>query len=495
MIKNNKRSKGLVSKFIAATLSMAMVLSNTITVCAEELNPGEVGVSKSVTAVEGQENTYRVREEISAKDILSGSGPADVVLVVDTSGSMMYNSRMTKAKEAAREFVNTLLYDGSDILISVVDFDDAVSGTAYTNDKDLLNSFIDNMDDCGLTNMQQALKYANELEGRAGIPKSIVFISDGTPVGSYYPSNYKDEDITFTHIDNENHEVIIADGAIPTEYDYSKITSGEDSRVGIELVKECTECGTDVTVKTYVNVSDEQGAYFEANKIKNLGVNLYTVGIEMSDDGAEVLKNIQNTGFVNAQSPSDLQGILGNIAVDIMTSAGTSAVVNDTISEAFEYIDGTANASVGNVSYDADTKTFTWEIGKLREVDTIVFEYDIKLNDELKNKNGEYLVSETNELNFISYTGEQKTLEFPKEKVVVGEEVIVKPSDKTETEESKKEESKKEETKKVEIKKVEDKNPKTGDNNIDFNIVVLPIACIVLGTLVMTTKSIKTKAN
>ena len=69
-------------------------------------NPGAVELSKTVEAVPGKLNTFKVTLRMEATDREQKN---DIVLVIDTSGSMKDNGRMEKAKEAAISFVNRLL--------------------------------------------------------------------------------------------------------------------------------------------------------------------------------------------------------------------------------------------------------------------------------------------------------------------------------------------------------------------------------------------------
>lgn len=69
--------------------------------------PGEVKLFKDATPVDGMLNTWDVTLRVEAKD--KQPETSDVVLVIDTSGSMAWYGRMDKAKEAAKEFVDKLL--------------------------------------------------------------------------------------------------------------------------------------------------------------------------------------------------------------------------------------------------------------------------------------------------------------------------------------------------------------------------------------------------
>ena len=79
---------------------------------ASESGPSEIVLSKQATPVTGTTNQWQVTLTITGKD-LTQSSSADIVLVIDRSGSMGDNSRMANAKAAATSFVNTLLTPGN----------------------------------------------------------------------------------------------------------------------------------------------------------------------------------------------------------------------------------------------------------------------------------------------------------------------------------------------------------------------------------------------
>ena len=402
------RTKKILSKLAAVSLSMALVLSNTITVSADELEAGGAATAKTATAIEGADYTYRIREEIKAKDAMYATGSEDIVLVIDSSASMI-GAKMDKAKEAAKEFVNSLLNGQNDIQIAIVGFNVHTTATDYSKDPATLCAAIDALNPYDITNMQEALYVANNIPARAGVQKSIALIGDGMPLTHCKELAYAEEDLEIKHIAEHGHMVTVKSGALPIEYDYTKTTIVDP----LEYTGICSECGEEFTDKFINTVSDVDVTYQEANKIKEQGVNIYTVGTTIGYIGESVLKNIQNAGYANAKNIDDLNAILKSIAIQIIDSAGKEAVVTDVLSNNFEYIDGTAKVSLGNVEFDSVNKKFNWYIGDLLESDTLVLEYDIKLKDELKQSSGKYLVSEKNVLNYIAYNGEAKEVPFP----------------------------------------------------------------------------------
>ena len=121
----------------------------------------------------------------------------DIVLVMDTSGSMDFRmdkdknarpgeSRLDYAKTAANDLVNSVVKNGNDVRVAVVSFNkDAKTVVGYTSDKGELRRGIDGLRADGGTNWEAGLAAANGLTARDGAKKYIVFLSDGEPTYRY----------------------------------------------------------------------------------------------------------------------------------------------------------------------------------------------------------------------------------------------------------------------------------------------------------------------
>lgn len=121
----------------------------------------------------------------------------DIVLVMDTSGSMDFRmdkdkdaqpgeSRLDYAKTAANDLVNSVVKNGNDVRVAVVSFNrDAKTAVGYTSDKDELRRGIDGLGANDGTNWEAGLAAANGLTARDGAKKYIVFLSDGKPTYRY----------------------------------------------------------------------------------------------------------------------------------------------------------------------------------------------------------------------------------------------------------------------------------------------------------------------
>ena len=147
--------------------------------------------------------------------VMGATGPKDVVLMIDTSGSMEAQNRMENAKAAATTVVTSLT--NIDYL-AVIDFDsDAVSENTYlvpaeSNYRTRMTDFISGMSAEGGTKYNRAIEKAFEITTRsdaASVPMSsacsrvYVFLSDGEPNDSIQTfrdtinANKRDKDMFF----------------------------------------------------------------------------------------------------------------------------------------------------------------------------------------------------------------------------------------------------------------------------------------------------------
>ena len=134
----------------------------------------------------------------STSSTVTTATPADIVLVMDKSRSMK-GKLDNNAKEAANALAEKLLTDKNSTLppeqqvqMAVVTFStNAFLKQAFTTDASKINNAVEGDPDGG-TNWEAALKQANDLpndlQGRSGVKKHIIFLSDGNP--TYRISNY-----------------------------------------------------------------------------------------------------------------------------------------------------------------------------------------------------------------------------------------------------------------------------------------------------------------
>lgn len=197
-----RQRRGVIARVAGAIAALALVamaaLPSTVALAEETAGSSLPAPVHTKTIADNGDGTYTLSLDVTGdSETSSTSTPADVVLVVDTSGSMA-GSRIDTVKRAARGLVNTMLtaenekLDASQqIRVSVVSFSSKVNSTSdFTASVRTaqgtingLNAWDNGHQSSGGTNWEDALNTANDVlaSGRADANKYIVFLSDGAP--------------------------------------------------------------------------------------------------------------------------------------------------------------------------------------------------------------------------------------------------------------------------------------------------------------------------
>lgn len=197
-----RQRRGVIARVAGAIAALALVamaaLPSTVALAEETAGNGLPAPAHTKTITDNGDGTYTLSLDVTGdSESSTESTPADVVLVIDTSGSMAGN-RIDTVKRAARGLVNTMLtaenekLDASQqIRVSVVSFSSKVNSTSdFTASVRTaqgtingLNAWDNGHQSSGGTNWEDALNTANDVlaSGRADANKYIVFLSDGAP--------------------------------------------------------------------------------------------------------------------------------------------------------------------------------------------------------------------------------------------------------------------------------------------------------------------------
>lgn len=194
---------GLAKRIVAVFASVAMLggmgYATTSAALAEDdqTSSGDTSTlqpanSKSIAKIEGgdgdQYALHLTASGNSSSSTVTTAVPADIVLVLDKSGSMG-GSLDGNAKNAANELAKKLLTDANATLppeqqvqMAVVTFSGRAQITSqFTTSPDAIGTAVSARPNGG-TNWEDALKTANDLSsGRSSVQKHIVFLSDGDP--------------------------------------------------------------------------------------------------------------------------------------------------------------------------------------------------------------------------------------------------------------------------------------------------------------------------
>ena len=182
----------------AETGSFTVGTTGHVTIVNSNVKPSN---NKSIVKTEGGDGDQYTLNLTASGDSTSSTvttvTPADIVLVMDKSGSMdnKYGNRDANAQAAANALAEKLLTKANSTLLkdqqvqmAVVTFSTKASlKQKFTTNASEINAAVKGNPDGG-TNWEAALEKANDLSGRPGVKKHIIFLSDGNP--TYRKSSY-----------------------------------------------------------------------------------------------------------------------------------------------------------------------------------------------------------------------------------------------------------------------------------------------------------------
>ena len=355
-----------MKKSLALILTFIMVLALVPSVALAEGEEGKVTITKTLESdVPDNDGNYTIKLTVQGNPVTQNVQPnADVVLVIDCSGSMDENNRMKTAKKAGKEFAGGILKKDSGNKMAVIGFSSAGVfssaidvATDLTDNQNTILSAINSMRADSGTDYTAALTKAKQILGvRNSRPKYVVFISDGAP-GPYGNS-----------IGNVNWD-------------------------GSEQVAQ----------------------------LKNAGVTIYTIGIALDGNNnqaaREYLKSMATSpshfrNITDANLNTQLETILTEWAAQINeVHAGTNAVMVDVINDGFfDFV-----SADDGLTYDGDAKSLTWDIGDILKAEqSITF--------KIKPKDGWTGTKDTNKsckLNYTKHDGTPGEMEAPSPQVTI----------------------------------------------------------------------------
>lgn len=356
-----------MKKSLALILTFIMVLALVPSVALAEGEEGKVTITKTlVSDTPDTDGNYTIKLTVQGNPVTQNVQPnADVVLVIDCSGSMKQNNRMDTAKKAGRKFADGILKKDSGNKMAVIGFSSAsfIFGaidvaTDLTDNQNTILRAINQMSAGDGTDYTAALKKAKQiLDERQDKtrPGYVVFISDGAP--------------------------------------------GESGNS--------------------LNDPNWNGSA-QVAQLKKDGVTIYTIGIALDGDNnqaANYLKSMATDAnhYINitdANLNTQLETILTEWAAQINeVHAGTNAVMVDVINDGFfDFV-----SADDGLTYDGDAKSLTWDIGDILKAEqSITF--------KIKPKDGWTGTKDTNKsckLNYTKHDGTPGEMEAPSPQVTI----------------------------------------------------------------------------
>lgn len=433
--KLNKFKNTIKVLVIGLSLVLSIVAPNT-NIHAEPLSTSENLVTVDKTSEKMEEfNKFKIRLDINTgkvEDSVEAIGN-DIVLVLDTSGSMK-SSGIEAVKKAAKTLLqNNDLIANSKNTFSIVSFASDVKthltkGTA----QQAINALGKLPRSDGGTHLQAGLKTARDIltNSKNGY---IVLLTDGEPTYSYDLNKDRNGYINGTfakttqadRVLGYNQNYYYTDAAI--NYGETIGTGQNNYKFGdISLIQN----------GNYVGELETDG-YLLAENIalaaKQTGHKIFTIGYNTGSTVNSFLKRVASQGEGFAQKTSgDLSGIFNNIANSITTSYNTmikDGVVTDPMSKyvnllglengTYQYNDprlaGIANLSQGSITVSGNK--ITWNVGDVQKESSAYLEYYVELKEEYINGTP-YDANDTTTLKYNDYLDKTTSVNFPIPKVM-----------------------------------------------------------------------------
>ena len=383
------------------------VIGSIFAITAQD-NAGKIEISKTATKMitNDPDNNLvygrKAKVELSVKahpynKNITTYDKLDVVLVLDSSGSMKEDNKLVDLKAAAKDLVKTLMSDGTN-QVGIVEFGTNVKRThELTTNKNNINRFIERMSADGGTNVQQAVASANSIlkEGKRSDAQQIV--------------------------------IILTDG-IPTYFNYNGSrygTGNSDDSVCVESgwMMGCTK-----------KMKPSEAAKTELDKLKgdNNTSDVYTIVFGNDEDAKDILATInpeQDKPLYknyNALSGEQLKKMFQTIIEESVGRIGNDTVVTDIIPKEFKLTNASktrlTQQGVEIIDNVDGTTTLKWNIGNIDADIDYKLSYEVRANEDYHGSmytNENAILTTTVSENNPYYDKTNLTLEFDKPAVEI----------------------------------------------------------------------------
>ncbi|MDD3751950.1 MAG: VWA domain-containing protein, partial [Tissierellia bacterium] len=339
--------------------------------------PGAVFIDKTAEWVDEANGIAKIKLNLWGNPVITGS---DVVLVLDRSGSMSSNQRLSKTKTAAKAFVEELYkpVDGvpSDNRVLLVTFNTSAEARPRNTNNN----------------------------------SSAYFIGESDSVGGVGAQDYLDGRI----------EAMIANGYTSYVAPLNAANTAINNR-------------SDITRPTYiVFMSDGEpntggNGQSTATTIKNGGTKIFALGLGLSNNAfnnyiVPLASTPTSTYSKIISDDSDLTTIFTGLAGDILI-AGKNAIVTDYINTDNFTVTNKPETSISfepsdaDVTIDIDGKV-TWNVGDITKNPKELWVY-IRLNNTVIEP-GQYNTNFSADLEYVDYKDTSNTKVYPMPQLPIG---------------------------------------------------------------------------
>ena len=251
--------------------------------------------------------------------VAATSGPKNVILVIDVSGSMNQRNRLELAKDAAKTVINTLTnFD----FIGVVIFSDAARTVRFTtlvpattNNINILSNEIDSIRADGQTNYEAAftkafnlLRDSKDKESATDCQTAILFLTDGTPTAGETGSTGLTDHVSTLNDNRDGTQKAVI----------FTFTLGSSAEAKIPKAIACGNRGIYVHVPDGGNLRGAMSLYYDYFATIRAADNIEAIWVEPYIDafGLGEITTVSRALYDNTTPPR----LFGVVSVDILTS-------------------------------------------------------------------------------------------------------------------------------------------------------------------------------
>ncbi|NLY44602.1 MAG: VWA domain-containing protein, partial [Tissierella sp.] len=322
---------------------------------------------------------------------------------------------MTNAKNAAINFINTMIPADDNLRIAIVSFSSSYQGAQlvtvnrnFTRNIGQLTSSVNGLTALGGTHTQAGIMQGSSvLNGSSADNKYMILLSDGQPTYSYQPANWTIE----TRLFDRNQYTAIYDG------NYNTGTVVGD---GSNLTQSWNTGGAWTGIRYHIN---NGSAAIKAGQDARVGIDgLFTIAVQAGSVGTPILNQIASPGMAySTENPGELEEIYDRIGTQISTQyAIRNATIVDEMGDGFSIVNNTLSTSEGSTMVTGpsgtNNQTITWTIDPAitqlvpgsTNIRYAEMTYRVEINDDILSLSGaktnEHQLFKTNKVTRLTYT-------------------------------------------------------------------------------------------
>ena len=388
--------------------------------------PGALILSKLPTAHVTGSDEWEITLSLNGLDKITTT---DIVLVLDSSGSMADRNRMNNTKAAARDFVSQLIKPGdANTRIAVVTFNDSARvESGFSNNSTALNSAINGAYAFEGTHMQSGILKAHDLLNNSSARnKYIVLLGDGDPTYSYQVTNVTGGSVSVASCSGsgQNHVAVF-------NYDMAtlNLTFATDSRVGLGSSYNLSSGNVNYTYNGHNHTFPNNNgipAIYEAKLAKEHGIEFYSIGLglDSASQGRQVLLECSSgAGYfypMDDYNPTALTNAFKEIA-DNIAYAATQVVINDPMGPMFTLDESSIVVKKGgalesspdfDIVMDGGVQKIIWNLSSVENSSSpITMSYKIKINQTVDPREN-FATNGNTTIDYIDVDGNPVSKEF-----------------------------------------------------------------------------------